>query len=957
MLRNIRLRLRLVPKRPIVLPKRSFGKYFTPEWAVKDEFRPVDLWGNDYGPGPSSLPYAAHDSPHDMFDPESAALERLDRQSGIRKLFDGNEGMSQVLIDLSLGDISMLLWEDLSESEISAVLRFLVVQGRSVDVAHIMIRLIQVGLAKDSEVRLRFDMGLIDSVFQTVCLSGRLLSDRPGERFFSSRAVPSGRDDLDLCIELHSALQSVRHQRDDFVYGALITRCMLEGLPDEAAKIFAGQVEEWIIEGRVAEGAEPEHFYEGGGPHRQGREVLEARSDLLKVWWKGVRSWALPGEVLSPHDRLDLWHPKRLALPDKLRRFPFPVPSSPPSLVPAPSLFQLLDILNGLELENDETELFRRSMRACAHLSSTVLNRTIPYISQGHLVNKLLQAPPVPAVYPEYIDPATLSENDKWAYTAYVHIHLAIKSMVLFPPQAPELIAYMKEWELAKRDGTEPPQPPARKYSYMTGPLSYTMCLDLIRWTMIVIRRVNPIRPLLNHIKERFGSKEITEVYNFVLRWTTILRDNKAAGETAAHLFRGSFLTVGSTTASAIGWFSPGTPHDPKTLSIPEPTVPTEPDEQSVVALLMYFIASGDKERFFDTVCQINPFLKFSDSRPFDTRGSELNESAPHELPEDASKNPTLLSPGLYAVILNGCEKFRLAGLGRRTFNLALQAERGWLEAYPSGEDVPVSQQLPVYVYTSVIKLFDKQRRVASHEVRNEAWKKPGYSMYPFGWKPPRGHELSPRDLASYVMIRDTYQMAREKWRKAGWDPITSQFKRRKPVTPDAYLFNAMIRAMAERWGLQNYRGDWAVGLISSQERLHRNRLTTKEPEVYDVPVSPQVESEMVQLIQDMEDFNFTVPPGLLIRLGLKKRLRLKLIGKDPKSLAPFYLVQEVKTKAKSTSPLGEYATVLADYEWTETNPSCKARLDGMGPPRKPVGHVEEAEAGSVIGEGARMTG
>jgi hypothetical protein len=94
----------------------------------------------------------------------------------------------------------------------------------------------------------------------------------------------------------------------------------------------------------------------------------------LKAWWKGVRTWRLPGEVISPHDRLDLWHPQNLSLGEKMRSFPFPLATSPPSAVPEPAERLLEKILATLRLDPAVADPrdFAASMRALAILCLSV---------------------------------------------------------------------------------------------------------------------------------------------------------------------------------------------------------------------------------------------------------------------------------------------------------------------------------------------------------------------------------------------------------------------------------------------------------------------------------------------------------------------------------------------------------------------------------------------------------
>ena len=215
------------------------------------------------------------------------------------------------------------------------------------------------------------------------------------------------------------------------MYEILIRQCVGEGRPDVAAKIFVGLVEEWVTEGRVAEGADIEDFCEGGGPS----EKLEIQlvSDQMAAWWKGVRTWAWPGEVLSPHGRLDLWHPKNLSLGEKMKGFPMPVPTSPPTMVPAPDNRLLLDIIDSLRLDPAKSTPMEHttSMRALAYLANTVLSRTLPISSLRSLFHAMSATVHRPPVYPEGVDPEKIIQSDRWAYESFTQIHLALQSLLI----------------------------------------------------------------------------------------------------------------------------------------------------------------------------------------------------------------------------------------------------------------------------------------------------------------------------------------------------------------------------------------------------------------------------------------------------------------------------------------------------------------------------------------------
>lgn len=324
-----------------------------------------------------------------------------------------------------------------------------------------------------------------------------------------SRRRPSR--ELARLLQLHDRLQSIRHPRSVAYYQLLVQQCIDEKFLDLAAKLYVGLIEEWVTEGRVASGADAEDFYPGGGPPREHREEMELRSDLLSTWWKGIRSWALPGEVLSPHDRLDLWHPRHLALSEKLVSFPYPLPHSPPILVPEPGrlLSRILTAMEGnLDAQKAPTEEFKSSMRACAILASIILNRTIPYGELGRLLDVLGRTPLTPPVYPESIS-SPPNKKDAWAFQASTHIHVALQSVLFYPPVSRRYSEYVVAVENAKVSGTPPPSPPPELY--MMHPLNYRACVVMVRYALRKIRRPEMLKRLWAYVRGAFGTGEKIE--------------------------------------------------------------------------------------------------------------------------------------------------------------------------------------------------------------------------------------------------------------------------------------------------------------------------------------------------------------------------------------------------------------------------------------------------------------
>jgi hypothetical protein len=554
-------------------------------------------------------------------------------------------------------------------------------------------------------------------------------------------------------------------------YRLLFYLCGEDRVPDIAAGLYVGMVEEWIMEGRVAEGASPGDFYEGGGPPREGREELELRSDLLKTWWRGVRSWALPGEVLSPHDRLDLWHPKKLALAEKLRTFPLPIPTSPPTSAPAPTDQLLERVVATLKLNPVDLE-YKASMRACAMLSNTILTRTIPYISSRILLNVLERTPMHPPVYPEGITP---DESDEWAYAAYTHIHLALRSLLFHPPVLGTTIAYHRASHAAVAAGQSRPPIPTQ-IMYMTYPLSAGACRALVKYGLRKLRRPRMVQNMLSYAKQLYGLVD-TSLMNVLYRELTLLREWKAVDRVEAILFGGTNLA--SSKRKAV----PGQ----ETLVIPTPDETVAFDDHSISALISRCCASGQSSRLIKLTYDLIPFLRFSRSMSFEDSLELADETGMNHLVRSTGRpRPAPLTPYLYAGLINGLAKFSQPSLAQRVFHLAMQAE---YESARSSAGIQHTQfRIPIHVFTSMIIAWHKQS-VSADLLGVESW--------PVGWSTPRGSERFPRKQAAEMMIWLTYRQALRRWKTSKWEEMK----------PDERFFDAMLKARMGAWSVNNRAG------------------------------------------------------------------------------------------------------------------------------------------------------
>jgi hypothetical protein len=567
------------------------------------------------------------------------------------------------------------------------------------------------------------------------------------------------------------------------MYEILIRQCVREGRPDVAAKVFVGLVEEWVTEGRIAEGADIEDFCEGGGPSE--RLEIQLVSDQMAAWWKGVRTWAWPGEVLSPHGRLDLWHPKNLSLGEKMKGFPMPVPTSPPTMVPAPDNGLLLDIIDSLRLDPTKSTAMEHttSMRALAYLANTVLSRTLPISSLRSLFHAMSATVHRPPVYPEGVDPEKIIQSDRWAYESFTQIHLALQSLLSAPPMSASSIKYAQSVERAQANNPGvPPHPPPAQSGYMLPPLSWTSCIVLLRYGMSRLKMPRLAGSLVAYMKQVFGSGHTAPAaHNIMLESATRMRDDSMAQMVARPLFGDAITEQLSRPVDIIEQSvfvsEPAAPAGEQfALGHPDSRLRPLADERSLTTLITHLNATSQYPLLEKLIYKLVPSLSF--------------DSETHARLHSASAAQSQALPlSLYPVILSGLRKAGKTGLAQRVFSLAKLAEDELAESARTGrisaQDVNVPR-LSIEAYTHMIEIYANEVRATRP---GKEWVK--------GWKHKEGDEVQRRDIAAASMAWRTYNDARNRWRNA---PNEVDHAR---CAPNLDFFLAITRACEKRWQLK----------------------------------------------------------------------------------------------------------------------------------------------------------
>jgi hypothetical protein len=702
------------------------------------------------------------------------------------------------------------------------------------------------------------------------------------------------------------ALKQNHHPRPEKLYARLILQCSHEGRTDEAAKVYVGLVEDWIMEGRVAEGAHPDDFGHSGLPARD-RETLESSKSLFDMWFGTVRTWRLPGEALSLHDRLALWHPQHAA-PDKcLRGFPLPNPTSPPSQVPPPTVELLLVILKSLQLDpHTATPVeYATSMRALAIMANTILSRSLPIPAIPRLLNAFSNSHIHPAVYPEsYTAPP---ERDAWAYTANTQVHVALVTLMFSPPN------YARAAEIQQQSIDKYLPTPEGAARYSLHPLGWQSCMVLIKYATHQMRQPRLLNRLIEYMKATFVGWTPT-VFTQLFRGASRTRDNQLAESVESALFKQSPLSADGveSTSEVLGLKYVARPprpaqaltSGPSKSASAGPMVQTDhedilslpfgtADSESVAALISHLAATSQFDRLRKTVHILIPFLSINlETPPEDIQ--RISELTGTEIGHRGRLRPSELTPQLYAVIINALAKGGHTGLAQRVFFLAEQTERRYIEriikleteaAAARGDggdsDLPTISvralapvRLPIHVYTSMMYVYGSERK-KNHSPRR-------------GWNVPKRYELLSRSEAGRQMARRLHRH------------VSLRYKQLRPaeraltphLLPDERYFNAVIRALNVNWHLDS---------SEPLERQHAKKVN--------------------EIIEDMAALGIVPPHGLLQKLTPPYRVSSSPylhVGRAAPRNVPKELRETRISASRAVGRFLDYDRQELQDEWTE---------------------------------------
>lgn len=578
---------------------------------------------------------------------------------------------------------------------------------------------------------------------------------------------------MNAALSLLDALQHFRLPRSGTIYELLLRQCMLHGRPERAAQVYVGLIEEWILEGRLAEGGDLQEFAEGGLP---AEEILEGMAvsreermagrattkgdegrrkftraqrrpsiaSRMNQWFEGIRSWRLPGETIAPLDRIMLWHPKKLALREKMKNFPMPMPMSPPRMVPAPSVELLHIILRGLDFKTVavdrgrgkmsrsvavDPEQFERCARALAILANPVLSRTLPITALGKLLKAFRTLPDQPAVYPEKMankQPSSSSrELDLEVYTAYTHCQQALYSLIMAPPS--------RMWS-----GT-------RGSPYRLQPMDMDAANSILAYALRVLKTQTHIDKLFSYITASFGLKQFTTATNNILlafgrparrvdveadavkqvsdvvpvkntplslaKWKTYFQQSLIGPAQSAENIGRQALAVAEAS-------------DPFTYDSP-PYIRNADDLYRFTAYVQHLAKTSDREKLGRLVNTLIPYLD-TDSYAALSATASTDEMRREVASRTALARQAMnLPPRMYVVLLRVLQQAGKIGLAERVWHLAQQASetsvrlanRSTKKTAATG-DVSARNAsrcppwfLPEHAYTTMLKMYDAERR------------------------------------------------------------------------------------------------------------------------------------------------------------------------------------------------------------------------------------------------------
>ncbi|KAJ9092034.1 hypothetical protein QFC21_007014 [Naganishia friedmannii] len=590
---------------------------------------------------------------------------------------------------------------------------------------------------------------------------------------------------LQAALSVLDCLQHFRSQRSSTIYDLLIRQCMLHGYPDKAAMVYVGLIEEWILEGRLAEGGDLEEFAEGGLPADQivanmnavreqrkeglsevdqlsttidtpsAAETLGTRESKRRAasiasrmngWFEGIRSWRLPGEVIAPLDRIRLWHPKKLALKEKMKNFPMPMPMSPPRTIPTPTLNLLTVILDGLNFERElvQQELwgkreyvakrpieFERCSRALAYLANTILSRTLPITALARLMKAFRSLPSSPPVYPENLKDDGMTTLDKEVYSAHIQCQQALYSLIMAPPAL--------RWRQASRGSL-----------YRLQPMDIIAANSLLAWGLQVLHKPFFIDKLFSYFKESFGLSQLTEATrNVLLRFGRRARDRQNREKRLSETdIPGKDRLNAPPNVSTEQWkvyfqrhlVQPATEGESATVQMlaaaeavdpfiyeSAPYIRNQADLHRMTAYIQHLTKTTQWEKLSKFIYTLVPYL---DTVAYPELAADSTSPAiMQELKrrQSLARDALLLPPRIYVLILGALQQAGKTGLAERVFHIAHRSSQLSIQAAtrsasrspsssPGGSTVQSGSRnppwfLPEHAYTSMIVMYNDEQR------------------------------------------------------------------------------------------------------------------------------------------------------------------------------------------------------------------------------------------------------
>lgn len=641
---------------------------------------------------------------------------------------------------------------------------------------------------------------------------------------------------LRYSLALLSQLQTMRRPRTQEMYRTILRHCVHVGKPDMAAAVFAGLVEEWILEGRVAEvGVDTTLFGEGGVPAvpqqsagTGGSETDATAADLqvaaveqaartrrmkqiIDGWFEGVRTWRLPGEGMAPLDKLKLWHPKTLKLQEKMKNFPFPSPTSPPSLVPPPNAEMLDIIISSLTYHPavswgsarggrsqdpvlaSQNRPYRRSARALAILGNTILSRTLPVTALKSLFQAMRKMSIEVPVYPTTIKWQRIPIANRSEFSAGTHIHAALMSLLWSPPSLNF--------------------PHGRWASYRLPPLTLTSTRVLLHYAVKALPSGATIVNFFRHIKSAFGIGMLSKeklgppVNEQAGHWKGFFRVNKIDEQ----------LQVMERNAGSV--------------EIPEPPLK---DEDVIFKLRL--IQDGNKAEIESIVYKAFPFLDVHNYRtlPIDADYAILHREQ-HRRTRLAGMAKRR-SPWIFVACLNALQRTKSTPLAERLYLLALRAEQDSARPFRGvrkESDHTDTWFLPIEGHTAMLQLYSLEQRdgLSSNSARQSSSPFRGLDYNKAGGMTSTKSHITPQlaawqsagsivryvlDAAAQLKLdQDQVQATKQKSSDFEWSI-------RSPPLPDSELLSLAIRMSA------NQLTAWTQGKTSPEEINRIGRMTTR---------------------------------------------------------------------------------------------------------------------------------